>query len=1455
MPVQLIDWNRFWVPNDEAPDVDADGFLEEPFYLNRGNLLVHLRNRSALATGDLDDIPCLVLLGEPGIGKSTELERAVAHAEANGQRLHHVKLGSIGSEYGFDKRLLEHPNVQGWREHATPLTLFLDAFDEGILRIENAAAILRERLFDNLPPPKTDRAHFTHALKLRITCRPDEWPESLTRAFEDVWGKDSVRVLHLAPLRRSDIAQATQARSVDPDGFFQAVRDGDAGPLAAVPLTLFALLDAFADNGTLPRSKADLYERATLLLSDETNKDRRTTGRTGTLDAEYRRVVTARVAALMRFGAKSELDLQPAHYIGTDPRGPDVLTAEAAGGQDRAPHGGSVVVGAHELRDTCRHSGLLTVSESGKVRWVHQAYADFLAAWYLCHRKATTLQVWSLLTDPNTDRVVPQLRAVAVWTATLIPGIFDRMLERDPLLIVAGDAQALTDAQRETAVEAVLTAYHTGYLDEFHDGLRSYRPLRHPALSEQLRRWIMDPEKSEDARSVAVRIASHNELDERATDLATLALDGSSLLDLRVTAVYALYHLDAKEALASLRPLALKADDSDPEARLLYAVRGVLWPDALTFADLLASLQADKTYLKGDNYGRTWADDVFEHEHLSSEQIDDALAWLEQGRGEDLPDLAASILAAALRRLDTPGVAERIAPTLVELTGKYEQDRFPYNAWQRVTDVARTLDQEKYPLQRAVAEILAARPDDDRARYTFVHDLELFSREDAPWMVEACQTTPPGPLRTFYLHHVRLFVLRWEQRPASVLEGAYDALMKAKGKVPELDALARDAFDAWNLDSDLAREAKEHHRRWKREEPTWPLLDPPLDDRVNDHLPDALKGDEDAFKHLCYTLTLRPDDGRHREPGDDIHDVTELAGWKALSEDHHHQLLQAAEAYLYRVHPDEDDWKTRDKGEMTYRILNAVKAFFLVHRFRTEALDALPDDVWAAWAPALVLHPTTGDQEEYQVYEDLVQRAVRAAPEAMRAALARALPFLRVGTRALVRALGTVPDPETDDLLLRAAEQDVLETYDATFVLEELLRRKVPGAFDAVARRVEAATGEHERSTEALRLADADPGGAWAVWGDRFTCDDAFARALLRAVAYRHPHPITRQNTSVEALLTLERRLHTLFPPENDPPRPKGMFSPSSADNIRDLRGGFANALAAFGTPEAIAALHTLQEEQPDRNSDWSLRVADEQALVNAFQPVPPYDLLALLDRAEGRLIRNAEELFAVTVEALEDFQTWLHTGGAVYDLWNAVPRSEALRLAESVAREEGREDLASALNALRSAKRKEPVRHFPKDENHLADLALRFLHQRLGPQGIVINREVEVQKGHATDLFVSVSAEDEEGKEEIAGVVIEVKASWHNHLYAAMETQLALGYLDGHTRRHGVYLVGWYGGDRWFRLVPDHPHPKATRARRGGTALLRRRLEEQAATLSVSDRTLAAVVVDASLPPPRASG
>lgn len=102
----IYDWKRFWCPRDGSIKLIDGGYLADP----DGPYGNHF-NPALRPFGEVSELPCLALLGEPGIRKTSTMqaERSVIDATvlAEGGKTRWLDLRSCGSEDRLVNKLFE----------------------------------------------------------------------------------------------------------------------------------------------------------------------------------------------------------------------------------------------------------------------------------------------------------------------------------------------------------------------------------------------------------------------------------------------------------------------------------------------------------------------------------------------------------------------------------------------------------------------------------------------------------------------------------------------------------------------------------------------------------------------------------------------------------------------------------------------------------------------------------------------------------------------------------------------------------------------------------------------------------------------------------------------------------------------------------------------------------------------------------------------------------------------------------------------------------------------------------------------------------------------------------------------------------------------------------------------------------------------------------------------------
>lgn len=440
----FYNWKRFWAKREGHLNLSDGGFLFDP-----DSELGKLYNPDVHPFTAIDSAPCLILLGEPGIGKSTAIKFEYNGLEISTptQRLL-FDLRSVGSEAQLNRKLFDSNIFRNWKSGNHSLHLFLDSLDECLLRVDTVANLFIEELRD-CPISR---------LSLRIACRTFEWPSILENGLIELWGTESFAAYELTPLRRLDVREAAENNNCNADKFLQEIDRVEAAPLAIKPVTLEFLLNSYARSGQLPNTRLELYKRGCLILCEEQNQSRRSANIHSDLSPKQKMAVASRIAAVSIYSNKYAVWSGP--DLGNVPE-EDITIQQLSGGAEYFD-GVQFDVSDHAIRETIA-TGLFSSRGPERMGWAHQTYAEYLAATYLIDKGMTLQQIMSLIAHPSDPerRLVPQLHETAAWLASIDQDVFLEILKTDPEILLRSDIDVGDNQARKNLVEALLKFIET----------------------------------------------------------------------------------------------------------------------------------------------------------------------------------------------------------------------------------------------------------------------------------------------------------------------------------------------------------------------------------------------------------------------------------------------------------------------------------------------------------------------------------------------------------------------------------------------------------------------------------------------------------------------------------------------------------------------------------------------------------------------------------------------------------------------------------------------------------------------------------------------------------------------------------------------------------------------------------------------------------------------------------
>lgn len=351
-----------------------------------------------------------VVLGEPGMGKTTALKKA-AIAEPT-------------AVYVTVRQFLSTP-LERWRGR----TLYLDALDETRARTVDSASVT-DRLVERLGA--------LGCPKFRLSCRAADWEGGSDKAaLQDASADGGITLLRLEPLSDDDVLAITGHRLPDPNAFARKAEARGLDTLLRNPQTLDLLLQVVADGGW-PATRKELFEQACRLLLRETNE-------------QHTRAVGDQLPA-------TDIE-RAAGYLATvhllsDAEGFALTRAEASPDYP-------AIQDLHEAPTSLTAAARRRMFEaigSERVAPPHRTISEFMAARYLRDRLRDRGglplgRVLALITGFD-GGTLSDLRGVYAWLVSLCPEHADQLLEIDPIAAVLyGDASLWTLSTKRRALD------------------------------------------------------------------------------------------------------------------------------------------------------------------------------------------------------------------------------------------------------------------------------------------------------------------------------------------------------------------------------------------------------------------------------------------------------------------------------------------------------------------------------------------------------------------------------------------------------------------------------------------------------------------------------------------------------------------------------------------------------------------------------------------------------------------------------------------------------------------------------------------------------------------------------------------------------------------------------------------------------------------------------------------
>ncbi|MEM1252244.1 MAG: hypothetical protein AAGI69_07410 [Cyanobacteria bacterium P01_H01_bin.21] len=1195
---KIYDWKRFWYPQGTEIKVCDRGYL-----INPASEWGKYTNPKLVELKKLSDIPCLILLGEPGIGKSHEIKKLEHYTDSHADDDSDILPLPLRSCINLRQDLLQNDQFIDWQKGEHDLYLFLDSLDEGLAE----SKILAKQLVDILGT-KTYRKELKR-LYIRLACRDAVFPNVLEEGLKDLYG-ESYAVYKLAHLRSIDIERAATDEGIEAQKFISEVEHKNLTPFAIKPITLRFLFKLYKENEQFSENQTltDLYLQGCRALCDEEPDHPCRPGVNENLELDERLIVAAYIATATMFCNRDAVWVGRCSEHSSNK---DVDCRELTLGEVREK-------AIREVLET----GLFSRYDFYRMNWAHRTYAEFLTAWYLAKNNLDLPQLENLIF--NEDRVIPQLADVSKWLASMRGDFLQKVIKTDANILIKGDLSNFDQETKSKILGSFLELHNTGkatYRENgefiYQNSFAHYKQLNYPELPEQLSLYISDSSKNIQSRYVAIDIAEECNLVTIASDLATIALDENQPNQVRERAAKFVVNTDNDLAHNQLIDLVIREQD-DPEDDLKGYSLKATYPRHLKTETVLAHLTPPKANYFGGSYQEFLAHDFIER--LPIYDIALTLSWF--SKQEIIHDynyhpfthLISRLIFKAWEHLADSNIRISLAQIVVLRMKQYAGivDSYDEEIWKEY--IEEDNDKRHLLLESIVSIIQGSEKDplwlSNRSRWSQFYLLP----KDFGWLIKKLKTTTSKDAQKIYAKLIDYYLdmNSVEQINASIL---------ACDEIPVLRNVLSRWVEPIILDSQRAKDLKEQYLELKQYEANQDrkfVLEPLPKTRVLQCLESFEAGHLDSWWHLCREMTLLPSSQRYIENWKT--DLTVLPGWEEAEKHTKSRIISAAKRYIQDGEPNTETWLGTNR--FPYSTLSGYKAFRLVLDKDVEFFSKISAEVWRKWTAIILDYPNARNDKNIDARQQLIQNAYQYAPDEFIRVLLKLIKQENKehGSITITKELKYCWDKKLEVALLDKLHDTELTSKSLGDLLAILLEHQ---ANDAVSFSESLLTFDltdaNESKEKAIAAAQAlimyTGDTTWpTVWKFIQKYPDIGIK-ILESVSY----PLKFEG-SLEQRLS-ENYIAELYifmvrqfpdPPPEEKSTAKGILRNSTdrlirpEDSLRMWKERIPAQLQQLGTHKACQALHKIIDELPEQKEKLQWRLAEAESLTRRKTWIPP---------------------------------------------------------------------------------------------------------------------------------------------------------------------------------------------------------------------------------------------------------